>query len=427
MPIATRRNGVAPERLPLEEIDLGSLEFWARPDDERDAAFATLRAEAPISFHAEPTVPGFPKGDGRWALAAYDDVWHVSRHPQLFSSWPSIVIGDNAPEVAELFGSMIVLDDPRHFRLRSIVQKAFTPKVVARVEDYVRERAERLVRTMVQDNPGGEADLVQALSGPLPVQVICDMMGIPEEDHGKIFHWTNVILGVGDEDIASTFEEFEQVANDMAAYGVALADARRSAPGDDLTTNLVQAEVDGERLSDMDVASFFILLAAAGNETTRNAISHGVVALSRYPDEKARWWGDFDAHARTAAEEIVRWASPVIYMRRRATQDTEVGGQRIAEGDKVTMWYASANRDERKFADPWRFDITRDPNPQVGYGSGGPHFCLGANLARRELTMALAELHRQVPDIVAVDEPAILMSPFIHGIMRLPVAWTPPG
>lgn len=426
MAIATRVNGVAPERLPLDEIDLGSWEFWGLPDDVRDAAFATLRAEAPISFHGEPTLPGFPKGDGHLALASYDDVWHVSRHPQTFSSWPSITIGDAAPEVAELFGSMIVLDDPRHFRLRSIVQKAFTPKVIAQVEEYVRQRADRLVRDMVAAHPDGTCDLVEALSGPLPVQVICDMMGIPEEDHPKIFHWTNVILGVGDEDIASTFEEFEQVARDMAAYGLALADARRSTPANDLTTNLVQAELDGERLTDMDVASFFILLAAAGNETTRNAISHGVVALSRYPDEKARWWSDFDGHARTAAEEIVRWASPVIYMRRRAVHDTEVGGQKIAEGDKLTMWYCSANRDETTFADPWRFDVTRDPNPQVGYGSGGPHFCLGANLARREITMAFTELHRQVPDLVAVSEPAILQSPFIHGIKRLQVAWTPP-
>ena len=426
MPIATRQNGLAPEHMKLDDIDLGSFEFWALPGDVRDAAFATLRAEAPVSFHGEPTLPGFPDGDGHWALTRYDDIWHASRHPQTFSSWPSIVIGDTAPEVAELFGSMIVLDDPRHFRLRAIVQKAFTPKVVARVEEYVRDRARRLVDAMVAEHPDGHCDLVQALSGPLPVQVICDMMGIPDEDHGKIFHWTNVILGVADTDIAATFEEFEQVAKDMAAYGMALADARRSAPRDDLTTNLVQADLDGEKLSDYEVASFFILLAAAGNETTRNAISHGVVALSRYPDEKARWWADFDGHARTAAEEIVRWASPVIYMRRRVTEATEVGGQRLAEGDKVSMWYCSANRDEAKFADPWRFDITRDPNPQVGYGSGGPHFCLGANLARRELTMAFAELHRQVPDLVATAEPAILVSPFIHGIKRLPVAFTPP-
>jgi cytochrome P450 len=335
------------------------------------------------------------------------------------------VIGDTPEEIAEFFGSMIVLDDPRHFRLRSIVQKAFTPKMITQVEEFVRARARRLVETMVRDHPDGTCDLVEALSGPLPLQVICDMMGIPEEDVEKIFRWTNVILGTGDPDIATDYNEFFQVAQDMAAYGVALADDRRAHPQNDLTTNLVSAELDGERLSDIEVASFFILLAAAGNETTRNAISHGIVALTRYPDERTKWWADFDAHARTGTEEIVRWSSPVIYMRRRAVEDTDISGQPIAAGEKVTMWYNSANRDEKVFVDPWRFDVLRDPNPQVGFGSGGPHFCLGANLARREITMALSELHRQVPDIEATDEPAILLSNFIHGIKRVPVAWDP--
>jgi len=428
MPIATRRNGVAPELLPLEEVDLGSWEFWAQPSEGRDAAFATLRAKAPISRQNSPQLPDFPAQDlEHWALTRHEDVWWVSRHPQLFSSWPSIVVADNPEEVAEFFGSMIVLDDPRHFRLRSIVQKAFTPKMIAQVEEFVRDRARTLVESMVRDHPDGTCDLVEALSGPLPLQVICDMMGIPEEDIEKVFRWTNVILGVGDPDVATDYAEFFQVSQDMGAYGVALADDRRSHPRNDLTTNLVQAELDGERLSDMEVASFFILLAVAGNETTRNAISHGIVALTRYPDERAKWWADFDAHTRTATEEIVRWSSPVIYMRRRAIEDTVISGQPIAAGDKVTMWYNSANRDEKVFVDPWRFDVLRDPNPQVGFGSGGPHFCLGANLARREITMALSELHRQVPDIEATDEPAILLSNFIHGIKRVPVAWTPPA
>jgi len=291
----------------------------------------------------------------------------------------------------------------------------------------VRDRARRLVETMIETHPDGSGDVVAELAGPLPLQVICDMMGIPDDDVDKIFRWTNVILGTGDPDVATDYAEFAQVAMDMAAYGMALADDRRSNPGNDLTTNLVQAELDGERLTDMEVASFFILLAAAGNETTRNAISHGIVALTRYPDEKARWWADFDAHTRTATEEIVRWASPVIYMRRRANEDTVISGQPISAGDKVTMWYNSANRDEQVFVDPWRFDVLRDPNPQVGFGSGGPHFCLGANLARREITMAFSELHRQVPDLEAAEEPAILLSNFIHGIKRLPVAWTPPA
>jgi methyl-branched lipid omega-hydroxylase len=318
-----------------------------------------------------------------------------------------------------------VLDDPRHQRLRSIVSRAFTPKVVARIEASVRERAHRLVTAMIANHPDGQADLVSELAGPLPLQVICDMMGIPEEDHQRIFHWSNVILGVGDPDLTIDPEEFVRVSMDIGAYASALAEDRRVNHHDDLTTSLVEAEVDGERLSSSEIASFFILLVVAGNETTRNAISHGVVALSRYPEQREKLWSDFDALAPTAVEEIVRWASPVVYMRRTLTRDIELSGTKMAAGDKVSLWYNSANRDESKFADPWTFDVGRNPNPHLGFGGGGAHFCLGANLARREIRVAFDELRREIPDIVATEEPARLLSQFIHGIKRLPVAWTP--
>ena len=280
---------------------------------------------------------------------------------------------------------------------------------------------------MLTDHPDGTADLVSALAGPLPLQIICDMMGIPDDDHQQIFGWTNVILGFGDPDVTTDFEDFVRVAMDIGAYATALADDRRAHPGDDLTTSLVQAELDGERLTSGEVASFFILLVVAGNETTRNAISHGVLALSRYPEQRRLWWADYQRLAPTAVEEIVRWASPVAYMRRTLTCDTELSGVKMAAGDKVTLWYGSANRDETKFDNPWLFDLRRAPNPHVGFGGGGAHFCLGANLARREITVAFEELHRQVPDLCATEEPDRLHSAFIHGIKRLPVAWTPPG
>jgi cytochrome P450 len=424
--IAARVNGTAPPDVPLSDIDLGSWKFWVQDDDLRDGAFATLRREAPVSFHQPLDTPGVQAGPGHWAVTRYDDVWFASRHPHIFSSRPSITINDANPDVSEFFGSMIVMDDPKHLRLRNIVSRAFTPKVVARTETSVRDRARRLVETMIERHPDGSGEVVAELAGPLPLQVICDMMGIPEDDHQQMFHWTNVILGFGDKDIATDYEEFVKVSMDIGAYATALAEDRRVNPRDDLTTALVQAEVNGERLASAEVASFFILLVVAGNETTRNAISHGVLALTRFPDERANWWSDYEAMAPTAVEEIVRWASPVIYMRRTLTEDCELSGVKMAAGDKATLWYCSANRDEEKFADPWTFDVGRTPNPHAGFGGGGAHFCLGANLARREISVAFEELHRQMPDIAATEEPSRLLSPFIHGIKRLPVSWTPP-
>lgn len=427
MGIATRANGTAPPEVSLGDIDLSSLEFWSLDDDARDAAFATLRREAPVSFFSEPVQPGFEEGPGHWALTKFDDVFYASRHPEIFSSSPNITINDQPPEVAEFFGSMIVLDDPRHQRLRSIVSRAFTPKVVARTEASVRERARRLVAGLIANHPNGEGEAVSELAGPLPLQVICDMMGIPEDDHQRVFHWTNVILGFGDPDLATDFEEFAKVSMEIGGYATALAEDRRHNPGEDLTTSLVQAEVDGERLTSAEIASFFILLTVAGNETTRNAISHGLLALSRYPEQRERWWADFDGLSHAAVEEIVRWASPVIYMRRTLTEDIVMRDANMSAGDKVTLWYCSANRDEDKFIQPWMFDVTRDPNPHVGFGGGGAHFCLGANLARREISVMFEELYREIPDIVATEEPARLLSPFIHGIKTLPIAWTPPA
>ena len=427
MGIAMRVNGVAPAEVPLSEIDLGSAEFWRETDDFRDGAFATLRREAPVSFWGEPPGPVFEAGPGHWAVTKFDDVHFASRHPHIYSSHPNIGISDLAPEIAEFFGSMIALDDPRHQRLRNIVSRAFTPKVVARIEESVRDRARRLVDAMITAHPDGRGELVSDLAAPLPLQIICDMIGIPEQDEQKVFHWTNVILGASDPELAADFEDFASASMDFAAYSTAMAEDRRAHPRDDLTTSLVQAEVDGERLTSSDIASFFILLALAGNETTRNAISHGVLALTRHPEERQKWWADFDGLSHTAVEEIVRWASPVIYMRRTLTQDTELSGTKMREGDKVTLWYSSANRDESKFANPWAFDVGRNPNPHQGFGGGGTHFCLGANLARREITVTFDELRRRMPDIVATEEPARLESSFIHGIKQLGVAWTPRG
>ena len=422
---AHRENGSPPPHVPLDEIDLGSIEFWEWDDDRRDGAFATLRRESPITFFEVPEFAGFPAGAGHWALTTFDDVHHASRHPELFSSSPtSTSLNDVPVEISEFFGSMITLDDPRHLRLRSIVNRAFTPKVLTKIEESVAERARRLITDMVANHPDGNADFVAEVAAPLPLQIICDMMGIPHEDEAKVFHWTTVLMGAGDDEVSGGYDEIIAVATELAAYGMELAEDRRAHPANDLTTSLVSAEVDGEQLTSSEIASFFILLCAAGNETTRNAFSHGMVALTRYPDERRKGLANFDAVAGTAVEEIVRWGSPIIYMRRNLTEDLELGGVPMKAGDKVSMWYNSANRDERKFDNPWLFDVTRSPNPQIGYGAGGAHFCLGANLARREIRVLFGELNRQIPDVVATEEPAILRSAFVHGIKRLPISWS---
>ncbi len=417
---------ITPEYVSLDEVRLGDWDFWARPHDWRDAAFATLRQEAPVAFFPEMEVPSSAAGKGFWALTRHSDVVYASRNPRLFSSYPSMAIQDPSPETEGHLGiSMICLDDPRHTRLRAIVERSFRPSVVARAEESVRVRAQRLVAQMVADHPDGSADFVRAVAAPLPLQVICDMMGIPEEDESRVFFWTNVIMG--ETQTPDRAKELVRVAQEINTYALQLAEARRAKPTDDLTTALVEAEVDGDRLSSAEIVGFFVLLLSGGNETTRNSISHGLLELTRRPDQRALWWSNFDGHAKTAVEEIVRWASPILYMRRRATEDTEIEGQRIQADDKVVLWYNSANRDEAVFPDPFRFDLTRNPNPQVGFGAGGTHFCLGANLARREITLAFSELRRQVPDIHATGSPDFPINPFVNGVKTLPCAWTPPS
>ncbi len=413
--------------LALDDIHLGDLEPWLRPD--REGIFAKLRDERPMSFHAEPlytTSEGgevlMPQGPGFWAVTRYDDVMAVSRDPGTFHSAPSINIGDIPAEIAEWLGSMINMDAPKHTRLRLIVNRGFTPRQVAKVEQSVRTQAREIVARVA---PLGECDFVSEIAAALPLQIICEMLGIPRSDTTRIFELTNTILGVGDPEYVSTFEQLMAAGMELFQYGLDLAEARLAEPRDDITTALMHAEVedeDGERhkLSASELGSFFLLLVVAGNETTRNAISHGMLALTQHPDQRKVWTSDFDAVAPTAVEEIVRWATPVIHFRRTAVADAVIGGQEIKAGEKVVMFYNSANRDERKFADPFTFDLRRTPNEHTGFGAGGPHFCLGANLARREIRVMFEELLHGLPDIEITGEPAMLQSAFIHGIKRMP-------
>ena len=409
--------------VPLEDIELSAMDFWLAGDEYRDAAFATLRRLAPVRFFEEAEFPGFPKGPGYWALTRYDDIVEASRRPEVFRSGQGTNIPDLPQEISEFFGSMINMDDPRHARLRGIVQKGFTPRMVAQVEQYVRNKARALVDEAIDHHPDGRCDFVETFAAPLPLQIICEMMGIPRQDEARVFAWTNVILGAGDPDYGGSFESLMASSLEMYAYAQALGEDRRDNPRDDITSALMQAELDGERLTASEFGSFFILLVVAGNETTRNAISHGMKALTDFPDQRRLWWDEFHGGTRNAVEEIVRWATPVISFRRTATMDTEIRGVPIKAGDKVVLWYNSGNRDEDHFVAPLSFDVRRYPNNHLGFGAGGPHFCLGASLARREIAVMFEEIWRRLPNLEVTGPPAMLQSNFIHGIKSMPCAW----
>ncbi len=416
--------------LTLDEIDLSDALFWSRPLDERDGAFLTLREEDPVRFFEEPIVSEmFPPGRGYYSLTKHADVVEASKSSSLFCSGAGINIQDMPTEFLEFLGSMINMDDPKHARMRRIVSRGFTPRQLDQMKGDVEEIASELIDGIIER---GEGDFVTDVAATLPLRIIVDMMGIPRSQERFIFDRTNVILGLGDPEYvpdqteAGVMAALLSAAQDLAMLITELGEARQRDPQPDLTTALVTAEVDGESLSPAELASFFILLVAAGNETTRNAISHGLQALTEHPDEMARWQADFDGLAVTAVEEIVRWATPVIHFRRTCTQDgARIGEREFSEGDKVVLWYASANRDAAVFEDPFRFDIGRTPNDHLGFGGPGPHFCLGAHLARREITVMFRELLRRMPDIRATGEPARLQSNFINGIKHLPASWTP--
>ncbi|MCB0997677.1 MAG: cytochrome P450 [Acidimicrobiales bacterium] len=407
-------------------VNLSDPEFWLAPRPYREGVFRSLRQRDELAFYEEWEFldSPFPRGAGYYALARHEDVWHVSRNPQLFCSGQGSNIGDLPQEMNEFFGSMIAMDDPKHFRLRSIVSKGFTPKEVARIEGYVKDKARELVDDLIERFPDKECDFVTEFAAPLPLQIICEMMGIPKEDEAQIFTWTNTILGAGDPEFGGTLEALMGAAVGMFGYAQALGESRLATPTDDLTSVMMNAEVDGERLTAQEFGSFFILLVVAGNETTRNAISHGMRTLTEHPDQQAIWWNDWDGVTKTAVDEIVRWATPVIHFRRTATEDTVIGNTKIEAGQKLVMFYNSANRDERVWSDPYTFDVRRPLQPQqAGFGAGGPHFCLGANLARREIAVAFDEIRRRLPAMTITGEPDWLQSNFINGIKHLPCSW----
>jgi methyl-branched lipid omega-hydroxylase len=414
------------DAIDLDGIDLSDRDFWVRPPEVRHAVFDLLRRERPFAYFTEPEIPMLEPGPGYWAVTRYADLEAISSQPATFCSGQGAVsIQDIPTDLNEFYGSMISMDDPRHAKIRRLVSKTFTPRMLERVVDSVRAIVTDVLAEARRKAEAGDGtiDVVADIAAPIPLRVICDMMGVPEADRAMVLAQSNIILSGGDpeliEDQDDPLTAVLQAGIELAALMERLAAERLVSPRDDLTTALVSTEVDGEKLSHQEIASFFILLLVAGNETTRNAISQGVLALSEHPDQRDRWMAD-PSLDRTAVEEIVRWASPITWMRRTALHDGEVNGHRFAAEDKFLLFYAAANRDPEVFADPQRFDLTRDPNPHVGFGSKGPHFCLGAHLARREIAVTFRLLFDLLPDLEVIGEPDRLRSSFVNGIKRLP-------
>jgi len=375
--------------------------------------FAFLRREAPVFWHDDPDGPGF------WAVTKHSDLVAVNRDTSLYSSFLRSSLFNEFPD--ELLGQqrmmLVNMDPPLHTRYRRLVNKGFTPRIVAELQDKVVERSRRILRAAAEK---GEFDFVTDVAAELPLQVIAELMGVPEDDRYKVFDWSNRMIGSGDPEYAITPEDATAASLELFAYADELTARRLADPHEDLVSILAHAEIEGDRLSQLDIDLFFLLLTVAGNETTRNLISHGTLMLIENPDERRRLLED-PGLLDTAVEEMLRCASPVMHFRRTATRDTVLHGQAIAEGDKVVIWHISANRDDDVFSDPMRFDVGRSPNDHVAFGGGGAHFCLGASLARMEIRVMFTELLRAMPDLELTGPVSRLRSNFINGVKHLPV------
>ena len=418
--------------LGLDEIDLSDLEFWARPWSEREGAFRLLREQRPLAFFEEPDATATsalapPPGPGYRAVTRHADVAEVSRHPEIYCSGQGAVsILDLPPEMVEYFAGMISTDNPRHARLRRIVSAAFNPRRIKSIEENIEEVADRVIQRAAGL---GECDFATEIATPFPLEIICDMMGVPPSQYATVLRCSNIILSNGDPEYVPEGSDpvlaFITAGQELTDLMAELSAYRVDNPTDDLTTALITTNIDGEALTHSELASFFILLLTAGNETTRNSISHALLALTEHPDQRALWQADPVTVGATGVDEVVRWASPVIWMRRTVTEDTVLSGEELHPGDKVLLFYNSANRDEEAFEDPYTFDVRRSPNNHFGFGAAGPHFCLGAHLARREIDVMVRELLVRLPDIEATGEPDRLLSNFINGIKHLPCRYTP--
>jgi cholest-4-en-3-one 26-monooxygenase len=379
--------------------------------------FTALRREKPVVWQTEPNGPGY------WALMKYEDIVQVSSDNTLFSSERG---GTNLEDLDEdamaLIRTILInMDPPKHTKYRKLVATGFTPKMTRQMEPHVRDITKRIVDSVIAK---GSCDFVTDIAAQLPLAVIAEMIGVPQEDHAKVFDWSNRLIGFDDPEYHTSPEDGRVAAMEMFMYANAMAQDRKANPRDDLVSVLMGAEVDGESMSEADFDGFFILLAVAGNETTRNLISGGMLALIEHPEQRQRLIDDPNL-IDTAVEEFLRWVSPLIYFRRTLQQAAVVGGVNMQAGQKVAMYYPSGNRDEAIFENGQTFDVGRSPNPHMAFGGGGPHFCLGASLARLEIRCMFEEILTRLPDMQLDGPVQRLQSNFINGIKHMPVKFTP--
>jgi cholest-4-en-3-one 26-monooxygenase len=382
--------------------------------------FAYLRRHAPAYWHEESEGPGF------WAVTRHEDCVTVNRDAQRFSSARKGTFLWETPEdqLEQQRLMMVTMDPPMHTRYRRLVNKGFTPRMIGELQQSIHNVADEIIDRICAS---GSADFVIDVAAELPLVVLAELLGVPPEDRSKMFDWSNRMIGRDDAEYQGTQSVAEEnaglAATELFGYAAELYEQKRANPGEDLMSVLTQVELDGEHLSELELDLFFMLLAVAGNETTRNLMSGAMVAFSQFPDQWERLRRDRTLLP-SAVEEMLRFVTPVMNFRRQATEDMEMGGERIKEGDKVVFFHVSANRDETVFEDPDRFDVGRKPNPHMAFGGGGPHFCLGANLARMEIVVMFEHLLDRLPDLGVNGEVERLQSNFINGVKHLPVTFS---
>ncbi|HEX3899298.1 MAG TPA: cytochrome P450 [Mycobacteriales bacterium] len=408
------------DRPSYDPVSVSPLSFWERTATERDASFKILRDERPVSWH--PPLEGSlmeAEQDGFWAVTRHEDVVAISKNPEVFCSGQGVMIEEVPEDLLEAAQSFLAMDAPRHGALRRLVSVAFTPRQIAKIDEQIKAQARHIVDDLLDTTDG---DFVSQVSKRLPMWTIYELIGLPESLREEAAHHADGMVSWADADVAAGREPGE-VLNDSLVGLISIAfemvEDRKTHPRDDILTNLVQAEVDGQRLTDEEIASFFVLLSVAGNDTTRNSTTLGMKYLCDFPEQRKLLADDPEGLIQPAAEEIVRYATPVMTFRRTATRDVELHGQQIREGDWVVTLFSSANRDEREFDHPEEFDITRTPNRHVAFGGGGPHFCMGSMLARTQLRSLFSELVTRAPAL-ELGEPSYLVGNFVHAVKSIP-------